>query len=271
MKKIENKLVVVCVLFISLVLIYIGTGIYNSKAYLDKFNMEIADVQTECKQGEVFYLSELKNFREGEYNYKFEYELENDAVLKVYSVTGYDLETDNVPVFLEEHINAGKGTFDKVFNLNDDYQAMTFTIDTEGRVSLSEISVTGDDNYFADRKIAYFFFIAGIVLFASGSIYIIYNRKNISDRYISLAIFWALMLLCIISGYIYIFTGYSSFGHDTKFHMYRIKAIAESLQNGNIPNRLNGVSSFGYGYANPLLYPELFLYIPALWMNQGIS
>ena len=60
MKKIENKIAVVCVLFISLVLIYVGTGIYNSKAYLDKFEMKIDDIQAECVQNEALYLAELK-------------------------------------------------------------------------------------------------------------------------------------------------------------------------------------------------------------------
>ena len=271
MKKIENKLAVVCVLFISLVLIYIGIGIYNSKAYLDKFEMKIDDIQAECVQNEALYLAELKNFKAGEYNLKFDYELENDAVVKVYSAAGYDLETNSIPIFLEEQIHAGKGNFDSAFNLNDDYLAMTFIIETEGEVFLEGIKVAGDDNYFDDRKITCFFFIVGVVLFASCSIYIILSRKDRADKYISLVIFWTLILIGIVSCYIYLFTNYSSYGHDTRFHMYRIKAIAQSLLNGNIPNRINGVSVLGYGYVNPLLYPELFLYIPAFWVNKGMS
>ncbi len=271
MKKTEKMIVIACIVAVSFLAFLTGKNMYDSKAHTDRFEMKIDDVRAECTQGEVIYLAELKNFKAGDYSWKFDYDIENDAVIKVYSVAGYNLETDSIPVFLEEQIYAGKGTFENVFSLNDDYQAMTFTIDTEGEISVTRGKVTGDEHYFADRKISYALFVACVAFFALGSTYIVLHRKNRSDSYASLAVFWGLILLCVTAGYIYIFTGYSSFGHDTKFHMYRIKAIAESLLNGNIPNRINGASSFGYGYANPLLYPELFLYIPAVWMNWGMS
>ena len=72
MKKIEIKIAVVCVLFISFILICIGTQVYNSKGHLDKFNMEIADVKAECVRGDAIYLAELKSFKSGEYIWKFD-------------------------------------------------------------------------------------------------------------------------------------------------------------------------------------------------------
>jgi hypothetical protein len=51
-------------------------------------------------------------------------------------------------------------------------------------------------------------------------------------------------------------------GHDMTFHLNRILGIEETLKSGMFPVRLNGYSLNGYGYADPVFYPQLFLYIP---------
>lgn len=62
-----------------------------------------------------------------------------------------------------------------------------------------------------------------------------------------------------------LFRSYLLGGHDTLFHLNRILGIEASLRNGMFPVRLNGYSLYGYGYADPVFYPNLFLYIPALF------
>lgn len=65
--------------------------------------------------------------------------------------------------------------------------------------------------------------------------------------------------------------GYLNIGHDITFHLNRILGIRESLSQGMFPVRLNGFTFEGYGYADALCYPNLFLYIPAVLSGLGLS
>lgn len=65
--------------------------------------------------------------------------------------------------------------------------------------------------------------------------------------------------------------GYLNIGHDITFHLNRILGIRESLSQGMFPVRLNGFTFEGYGYADALCYPDLFLYIPAILSGLGLS
>lgn len=65
--------------------------------------------------------------------------------------------------------------------------------------------------------------------------------------------------------------GYLNIGHDITFHLNRILGIRESLSQGMFPVRLNGFTFEGYGYADTLCYPNLFLYIPAVLSGLGLS
>jgi len=60
-------------------------------------------------------------------------------------------------------------------------------------------------------------------------------------------------------------------GHDLDFHLTRIEGIKEGLLAGQFPVRINPTSANGHGYASPTMYPELFLYIPALFRLCGVS
>lgn len=59
-------------------------------------------------------------------------------------------------------------------------------------------------------------------------------------------------------------------GHDVEFHLGRIEGLAVSLSNGDFFARINPVDS-GYGYASGIMYPQLFLYIPAVLRLLGFS
>lgn len=61
------------------------------------------------------------------------------------------------------------------------------------------------------------------------------------------------------------------FGHDLNFHLYRIEGIKDGLQAGQFPVRLHPTHNHGYGYISSSVYPELFLYFPALLRLMGAS
>lgn len=60
-------------------------------------------------------------------------------------------------------------------------------------------------------------------------------------------------------------------GHDLFFHLNRIEGIASGLRAGQFPVRIHASTLLGYGYAAPQFYPELFLYLPAVLRNLGVS
>ena len=61
------------------------------------------------------------------------------------------------------------------------------------------------------------------------------------------------------------------FGDDISYHLNRIIEISKQLKLGNIPVLIHPNLLNGFGYANSLFYPELFLYIPAIIMFSGIN
>lgn len=66
-----------------------------------------------------------------------------------------------------------------------------------------------------------------------------------------------------------LFTDFLYWGHDMDFHTARIWSLAEGIKNGHwiVPIQTEMVN--GYGYATPLFYSQLFLYIPAILYCAG--
>ncbi len=61
------------------------------------------------------------------------------------------------------------------------------------------------------------------------------------------------------------------FAHDISYHLNRIVSIKEELELGNFPVLIHSNLKDGFGYANPLFYPEIFLYFPAVLCMLGVN
>ena len=61
------------------------------------------------------------------------------------------------------------------------------------------------------------------------------------------------------------------YAHDLSFHLTRIEGVYEGLLSGQFPVRLNPTALNGYGYIDPVMYPQVFLYIPAFFRLCGMS
>ena len=57
------------------------------------------------------------------------------------------------------------------------------------------------------------------------------------------------------------------FTHDLGYHLNRIMQISSGLNRGTFPILIHSGLLYNLGYANPLFYPELFLYLPAVVMS----
>lgn len=87
-----------------------------------------------------------------------------------------------------------------------------------------------------------------------------YIKKN--KNFILMAVF------VIFVSYLPFMNNFLLWGHDIRFHLGRIEGLAEALSNGEIFGRINTVNE--YGYASGIMYPQLFLYIPAVLRLLGL-
>ena len=91
---------------------------------------------------------------------------------------------------------------------------------------------------------------------------IIKNRKN--------KIIFIIVLTLLASLPVFIFPGIKK-GDDVFFHLSRISAIRDNIKNLQIFKGIYPGYFNGYGYANGLFYPDIFLYVPALLTTLGMN
>ncbi|MDY6034582.1 MAG: hypothetical protein SPI63_03160 [Bulleidia sp.] len=89
--------------------------------------------------------------------------------------------------------------------------------------------------------------------------------KKKSIDYVVIVLFTVLLM------YPYLFHSTLTIEHDTFFHVSRIFHYAESLQNGKFLPAIYPTENGEYGYGSPLFYCDLFLLIPAIFHNLGVS
>ena len=68
----------------------------------------------------------------------------------------------------------------------------------------------------------------------------------------------------------YLFPGIVE-GSDDTFHLIRISSLATALRNGVFPVKFHATLCRGFGYGVGFFYPNLFLYVPAMLINLGVS
>ncbi len=79
-----------------------------------------------------------------------------------------------------------------------------------------------------------------------------------------------LVVICL-AGILPFLADWSIMGHDTLFHVARIRYLAYELAHGNYFPPIYSAAWNHYGYSTPLFYGQLFLYIPAILYNCGFS
>lgn len=92
----------------------------------------------------------------------------------------------------------------------------------------------------------------------------LFTRNHYANKQIVIG-----LVLTIFFSSLPLFTDFLYWGHDMDFHTARIWSLAEGMKNGHwiVPIQTEMVN--GYGYATPLFYSQLFLYIPAFLYCLG--
>lgn len=82
----------------------------------------------------------------------------------------------------------------------------------------------------------------------------------------------AILIATIVFSSIPLFTDFLFVdnGHDLNFHLDRILSLAKMLENGKWISPISTEAINQYGYATPIFYGQLFLYIPAILYNLAL-
>ena len=95
------------------------------------------------------------------------------------------------------------------------------------------------------------------------------NKKG-NERRVSIIIAVLFIFLCCYFTFWLLISGIPK-GDDLYFHLSRIIGIKNGLELGIFPVKVYPGYFNGYGYANGLFYPDLFLYIPAILVWLGMK
>ena len=134
---------------------------------------------------------------------------------------------------------------------------------TQERIQVTGLTIWSDDPLYTDARFA---LALVIILYALFGLYYFSGRKPGRDW-----IYAGAVALAVLFASYPLFSDYLVECHDLNFQLYRIEGIKDALLSGQFPVRVHPTHINGYGYATAALYPELFLYIPALLRMMGMS
>ncbi len=105
-----------------------------------------------------------------------------------------------------------------------------------------------------------------VILSVLNFIYFYFIRRNdYKDKHILAGLLFMVLFSSLLA-----FQDYVMGGHDLSFHLTRILSLARSIAAGNWISPIQSDMANGYGYAAPLFYGQIFLYIPAILYNMAI-
>lgn len=157
---------------------------------------------------------------------------------------------------ISERLPAGSGTLQFMIDVPSEARNVFLSSEYVTGWSLQGVKPIDNDNYF----LAALFFILAVGALVYGALF---YRKSHN------------MVLMLIG--IGVLASFPLFGRtlpyntDILFHFGRVNGIYEGLRTGQFPVRINPTQLEGYGYITGTMYPQLFLYIPAVLKFLQVS
>ena len=252
---------IVCAIFIALVAVFTFLKIQtDDEIYMDfnSFDIEASGSDTSAgvlsveadaisdKEG-LFAVSRSVDLPKGSYNI----EIDHDSTDEI-SYAFMDGEKVFSAGYLPE--NEIRTTFS--INLPREINDLTirFYYKGEGTVTIKHlhISSAGKIPIYSDNL------LGGLILIAAA---IILDILSLKKRGIPLPVLIGVVTIFTAS-YPLFASGFLE-GHDTAFHLMRIEGIKDALLDGQFPAVIYPNAAYGHGYLGTL-YPNIFLYIPAV-------
>lgn len=201
------------------------------------------------------------NLMWGEYEVTISYSSPADLAIETMSAL-------RQPFILDGHVGLGAGekTLTFTFSLTDSAEQVVFACDLPEGAEIDEITVHKAGAGVFSRDLAAYALLAGCVL----TVLLVLSWDHTSEgklrRRDALVVIMTALFACMPLLWKGIYSG-----HDLFFHLNRIEGIASGLRAGQFPVSIHASTLLGYGYGASQFYPEVFLYIPAILRNLGVS
>lgn len=226
---------------------------FTEEAYSDCFGGTISE-----SRGSGLYDAFPEVFLEkGHYRYTVTYESSSPgSFCWPHSYVKYYNAFEETVTYFENGLASNSGDFWMNVDL---HMTLRLYYNGTGSVSITEV-VIEETTYGANITLFYtilWLLIINIIIFV-----VMYDRKkgiSAESKYAFVGLVMVGLLASIPS-----LARYNIYSHDLDFHFTRIEGIKDGWLSGQFPVRINPDFFNGYGYANPIFYGEILLYIPAL-------
>lgn len=193
----------------------------------------------------------------GKYQFELVYHTNEDMVWKVLDLNSNDGENRLGRLIAQGELPSDQELMQQEIELSENAEKLTLYVEAADASSLIESwTLKPDAGNYADYEIV--FCICVLIL-----LFLVSTWKKRWDLFVVFLISIILILPSV--------NGYLQRGDDIAFHLDRIRGLAEALQSGQFPARISPAFHKGYGYSVSMMYPELFLYLPAVCYMAGVS
>ncbi|MCD7806631.1 MAG: hypothetical protein LUH19_04730, partial [Lachnospiraceae bacterium] len=236
-----------------------GTGVYRAE-------------NEGALEGEVILNSGSLKFYPGAYNIRITYQsqanyIEESSFSCGISYLNLDSESNSVyytldPLLLRDGLNSVEQTVQITSPWTVSDLQLTVTFYGCGAVEISSVEVT---EFVAYRYVC-LFGMALLFAFLDLFCFLVFMDREFSNG----KELGVLTLICLAAALSFM-GNWTYWGYDLGFHVDRIMLLAYELRQGNFFPAIFSASLNGYGYAVPLFYGQIFLYLPAILYNCGFG
>ncbi len=232
----------------------------------DTKEIEITADEADSVSGTCMTIGPLY-LEKGSYDFIVSYQTDTD-VNNVEIRSDLEMNTDGTPgvLYASSSLPSDKTGVRLSVSIPEDAYGVTLYVNYEGgnlRLGTQNVEIHNGNR---DVLCTYLLVILGALLFA----YLFFIRYRKEDQKNSRIIVAVLTLIILYMSYP-LMTNFLNDGHDLAFHLGRIQGIYTALRDGQFPMWLNAHQLHGEGYASSIMYPQLFLYIPALLRLAGMT
>lgn len=206
----------------------------------------------------------------GEYDLEIAYTSSGEASCEIYSGCAVNSDNSTGTVLASADMPAGDSTCSVHYTADTTLRNVEFKIYYNG----GELQIHSIQNRRTGNFTDAFIILILIYVFEAAAIILLYRcRHSLTGNPAPLWNFILLTALAMIAT-IPVLNDFQAVSHDYLFHYARINGIVRHLRDFSLTHPVMRVSMAehnGYGYITPIMYPQLFLYIPAFLRLAGCS
>ncbi len=229
---------------------------------------------------EVYTLSNYAlSLKAGKYDLGFGYTAnDNSTVLKIFASDYVSEDNSGGKILLYETLSPEQGYLKATIELDQDVHSVYILAETtDSDFTINSMLLESWDTVCTDT-----YFYMALTVFCALLLFVAMNMNWSKIEPISVAshsstssktalTFITIAVVAVLVASLPLFQDSFYQGHDFTFHTARIEGMAQGLASGQFPVRVHGETLNGYGYANSMFYPELFMYFPAILSLLGVS